>query len=220
MISDEQLAKLIEAALMHDERLSAHAITVDVSDALVTLAGRVQSFRRKLVAQQIASDFEYVRDVKNQIVVEPAHATPDDEVAAHVRTSLNADADITKEAIAVSVEAGKVTLTGHVGSAWERAQAEDLARSARGVRDVNNLLGINGNEMVADGQMSDQILAALKHARGLRDAGIRVAVSNTAVVLSGEVDHMWQKETAQSVAERFRPLRLLNEIVVRGPHGG
>lgn len=65
--------------------------------------------------------------------------------------------------------------------------------------------------------MSEQIRTALSHARGLRDADIQVAVSDAAIVLSGEVDHLWQKETAQSVTERFRPVRLQNDIVVRRP---
>jgi osmotically-inducible protein OsmY len=55
----------------------------------------------------------------------------------------------------------------------------------------------------------------MSHARGLRDADVRVAVSQGLIVLSGEVDHLWQKETAGAVAERFRPVLLRNDILVR-----
>ena len=216
-MTDQQLAELIQAAILLDDRLSAQPIEVSVEDGNVTLTGTVQSFRRKLAAHRIAGNFDYVRDVQNDLAVEPAYATADTEVAGYVRSSLDAHADITKEAVTVSVKAGNVTLTGHVASSWERAQAEDIARSARGVRDVNNLLVIDVFEMAADEQMSEQIHTALIHARGLRDADIHVAVSDAAVVLSGEVDHLLQKETAQSVTERFRPVRLQNDIVVRRP---
>ena len=213
-INDQQLAALVHAALLRDERLSAQPINVSVQDRMVRLSGIVQSFRRKLVAQEIAAHFEHVRDVRNALTVEPAFVNADHEVATYVRSSLDAHADITKEAITVGVDAGKVTLTGHVASRWERSLADDIARSARGVRDVQNLLVINEFEKSVDEQMSAQICVALSHARGLRDADIHVAISDTAVVLSGEVQHLWQKETAQSVTERFRPVTIQNEIVV------
>jgi osmotically-inducible protein OsmY len=102
-----------------------------------------------------------------------------------------------------------------VGSPWERALAEDITRSARGVRNVKNYLDVRPFEMAVDEQMSHQIRRALSESRGLRDADVHVAVNDGTVVLSGEVDHLWQKETAQSVTGRFRPMRLQNDIVVR-----
>lgn len=44
---------------------------------------------------------------------------------------------------------------------------------------------------------------------------INVAVSEMAIILSGEVDHLWQKETAESVVQWFRPMNLENRIIVR-----
>jgi osmotically-inducible protein OsmY len=216
VVTDQQLAELIRTAFIHDDRLSAQPVEVLVDNGVVTLRGTVQSFRRKLAAQEIAGQFEYVRDVQNHLLVEPAAGTADIEVAEHVRSALGAHADVTQEAITVAVEGGNVTLTGHVGSTWERAQAEDVARSARGVREVNNLLMVDALEAVAEEQLGEQIRAAFAHTRGLRDAEIHVAVSDAAVVLSGEVENLWQKQMAQSVAERFRLVRLRNEILVRG----
>ena len=42
-----------------------------------------------------------------------------------------------------------------------------------------------------------------------------MAVTDGAVFLSGEVTELWQKEAAQAVSERFRPVTLRNDIVVR-----
>lgn len=215
MSTDRQLCSLISSAFVIDERLSAQPVHVTVTDGVVTLDGTVQSFRRKLAAHEIATQFDDVRELHNNLAVEHSYTATDADVASFVRSSLEADADITKETITVSVKQGTVTLSGNVVSPWERAQAEDIARSAKGVRDVHNLLLCDGSEKAADEQMSEQIRSALTHARGLRDAEIQVAISHVALVLSGEVDHLWQKEMAQGVAERFRPMVIQNDIVVR-----
>jgi len=214
VISDQQLAQLIQDSLLSDGRLSAGPVLVSVSQGVVVLKGTVQSYRRKLAAQQITAQFDYVRDVENQLKVEPACVTADEKVAQNVRQSLDAHSEVTKQAITVSVESGIVTLTGNIASPWERIQAEDAARSARGVRDVINLLVIDAIEMVVNDQMSQRIRTALRHARGLRHAEINVAVSESAVILSGQVDHLWQKDAAQGVAEQFRPVHLQNNIQV------
>ena len=71
------------------------------------------------------------------------------------------------------------------------------------------------------GEIEDQALSlnmreALKYARGLRDYDIRVAVTGSLAVLSGTVQHLWQKETAESVARRFRIRTIRNDILVTG----
>lgn len=214
---DDQLKLLIEAAIVADDRLSSESVEIEVSDGQVTLSGMVQSYRRKLAAQELVSHFHGVRDIVNDLTVEPACGTPDDDVAEHVRSLLESHADIHRAAITVAVTAGVAALSGHVATPWERKHAEEIARAARGVRDVQNLLIVNAFETAADEQMAERIRVALRHARGLHDADVHVAINESCVVLSGQVDHLWQKDTAQSVAERFRLLHLRNEIQVRQP---
>ncbi|MBV8520226.1 MAG: BON domain-containing protein [Acidobacteria bacterium] len=48
--------------------------------------------------------------------------------------------------IEVSVENGEVTLTGHVGSRWEKRLADDIAHSCGGVHDVHNRLKVSDRE--------------------------------------------------------------------------
>ena len=214
---DDQLKLLIEAAIVADDRLSSESVHLEVNDGVVTLTGAVQSYRRKLAAHELVSHFHGVRDIVNEISVEPTCGTPDDDVAQHVRLLLESHADIHSATVTVAVSAGVATLSGHVATAWERTHAEEIARAARGVRDVHNLLIVNPFETAADEQMAERIREALIHARGLREADIRVAINESWVVLSGEVEHLWQKDTAQVVAERFRPTHLRNDIRVTQP---
>jgi osmotically-inducible protein OsmY len=216
MPTDEALTGLIQTAILADERLSAQPITLSVSEGTVTLRGSVQTYRRKLAAQEIASSFEGVRDVVNNLTVEPPDQMTDQEVAVSVRATLDANADVTKEAITVSLRNQTVTLNGTVGSQWERIVAEDVARGVRGVRDVENLLVVNICEQREDEARCKQIEEALRHTEGLEKAGILVAVNNKMVVLAGEVREPLQKEAAESTVRRLGVFQIRNDIVVKG----
>lgn len=216
MRNDQELVKLIESDLLNDSRLASNPVQVSAKDGVVTLEGTVQSHRRRLLAHEIAACYEGVRDVVDQLDVVPFAPASDEEIAAHVRAALDASAEITKQTVAVAVSGGKVTLTGNAGSYWERAIAEDVARSTHGVRDVHNLLRVNLESKVDDSELGSAVSAALHRSRGLKDAELAVAVSNGQIVLSGEVAALWQKEMAGKVALQFGAMYVRNEIVVEG----
>jgi osmotically-inducible protein OsmY len=216
MITDKELGEFIAKAIMRDERLSFQPIELSVENGIVTLTGSVQTYRRKLAAQELVSSFEGCRDVVNQLVVKCPHIMSDQEIANNVRSALDSHADITKETIVVSVERGIVSLSGSVGSQWERIVAEDVARSAKGVNDINNYLAINLPSKMEDKGLEQDIKEALTYARGLKNHGISVAVSGSVVVLSGNVSRLSQKEMAERVARQFRLWEIRNLITVTG----
>lgn len=216
MPSDELLHRRIQKAMVEDHRLSGHAVEVEVRNGVVRLNGRVQSHRRKLAVHELVASLEGCRDVINEITVEPSGVLPDEKVAENVRAALDAHADITREVITVAVHGGKVTLQGNVASPWERQVAEDVALAARGVRSVNNMIMIDPDQELEDEVLSRSIAEALGYTRALRDAAIEVAVNADQAVLSGEVEHFWQKQTAEDVARRFRVRTVRNEIRVTG----
>jgi osmotically-inducible protein OsmY len=64
-------------------------------------------------------------------------------------------------------------------------------------------------------QLTERIEKALRCVGGLPHANIHVTGSEALVILYGEVDASWQKDTAHAVARGFRPQRIQNDIVVR-----
>jgi osmotically-inducible protein OsmY len=216
MIDDAKLAKRINQAIRKDDRVSAQPIEVVVSEGLVTLDGNVQSYRRKLAAQEIAASFDDCKDVINNLAVEPVGPIQDETVADNVRNALKSNADVPVQSITESVTAGKVNLSGSVENNWERLLAEDVARSARGVKEVHNYLLVDTRSAVTDQELAGEIQEAFRHTRGLRLANVKVAYSGNTVVLSGNVEKLWQKEMAETVAKRFRCWELRNEITVTG----
>lgn len=214
--NDAQLQAMLEADLLQDDRVSSQKITLDVRAGNATLRGSVSSFRRKLVAQQIVTASEGINSVDNQLVVEPEESVDDERIIADVRAALDASADIAKEAVAVSVELGKVTLNGNVRSHWERSVAEDIVRGVRGVRDVVNMLMPDPRKQQRDCDLIERVHRALSRARGLTDAGISVAIGDTAVVLSGTVTEQWRREAAESIVRSFGLIHIRNDIRVSG----
>lgn len=209
-----ELQQTIESELLNDDRVSSQKINVDVQDGAATLRGTIGSFRRKLAAQQIVAAYDGILEVRNELVVEPNQVSSDDEIADNVRATLDSSADVTKEAITVSVVGGKATLVGNVASHWERVVAEDIARGARGVRDVTNMLVVDVARKTDDVELMHSVKAALSRSRGLASADIDVAIGDDTVVMSGEVAESWQKEVAQTVVGGFGLLHIRNDIQV------
>ena len=214
MINDIELAEHIEGALLRDSRLSGQPIGITVKNGTVTLEGWVQTYRRKLAAQEIASSFEGCRHIFNNIDVRPPEPMPDKKIASYVRRALRLHADLEKESMTVSVKEGIAALKGNVSSQWERTIAEDVARSAIGVRDVQNLLVIDPAAVDENVNICEEIKQVLSHTRGLKDEQIDVALGAGILVLSGSVEELWKKETAESVANRFGLIRIRNDITV------
>ncbi len=212
--TDDQLRQNIETEILNDPRLSSQAIGVAVVQGVATLTGTVQSYRRKLTAHEIAEATPFVQDVINEIAVVPAPALPDARTLSHVRAAINASADVTEDTVQIDVSDGTVTLTGNVGSHWERIVAEDIAKSVRGVKQVNNLLNVDLDEKIADEELCNILKACLGRDAALSGTNIQVSVTNRIATLSGKVEKAWKRRRAEDTIHRFGVLHVKNELVV------
>lgn len=64
----------------------------------------------------------------------------DERIRKNINDRLADDTDLDASDIGVGVDKGVVTLRGSVDSLWDKRRAEDIAKSAPGVRGVNNKL--------------------------------------------------------------------------------
>jgi len=216
-VSDKALQQSIERRILRDQQLSAFTIQVEVLNGTVTLRGRVPTSRAKLAAQELVRSTPGCRTVLNEIQVEPAKGISDHRVADEIRALLDENPELSKGAITVEVQAGRVTLSGAVATPEEYAVAEDAARSAHGVREVHNHLLIDRTAQDDDESLQLEIESALASVPELRDFDLKVAVSADTIVLSGQVIDDRQKALAQEVARGVRPWRIRNEIDVAIP---
>jgi osmotically-inducible protein OsmY len=214
MQADEELARLVTQAIQRDERLSSQQIEISVNEGVVTLIGSVQSYHRKIAAAEVASSFEGCCDIINDLTVEPPDHLTDEKIADNVRAALCSQADTIEGTIVVSVASGVVRLNGNAKSYWEHVAAEDIARFARGAKEVENFLLVTLPADMANKRLGQDIEAALSQSYGVKARRIDVAMSEGAVVLSGKVPSLAEREMAERVARLFRLRQVRNELTV------
>jgi hyperosmotically inducible protein len=123
--------------------------------------------------------------------------TKDPWITTKAKIALLTTDGVSVTAINVDTVDGRITLHGKVGTAAEKAKAEQTVRTLDGVKDVNNLLQVvpqNQKKMVdmKDSDVKDRIEVSLKAAKTMD--GINVASVNKGVVLlSGKTPSLGEK---------------------------
>ena len=171
--TDAGITTAVKSKLAADDTVKAYAIDVDTSNRVVTLSGEVQTSIAKEQALKLARDTDGVRDVVDKLQVNETAATSgtlDDQAKAKgseagrrtaeaadkagavvtdaaltsaVKAKLLADPDVSGLKIDVDTTNGVVTLTGDVRTQAEATEAERLARTTEGVRDVVSKLRVS-----------------------------------------------------------------------------
>lgn len=198
--SDNDIQRLVLAELSWDPRVEPHEIGVAVNDHVVTLAGFVDSYTKKLAAEEAAHRVSGVRAVTNELEVRvPEHGAPDDEeLAQAVVRSLEWDTEVRPGDVEISVVSGWVTLRGLVAWQYEREAAEYVAGRLKGVRGVINQIEVRP-KVDAEG-VHHEIRNALVRSAETNADRIHVDVEGTTVVLTGYVRSRGEKNEAARAA--------------------
>jgi osmotically-inducible protein OsmY len=131
--SDEEIQADVTDALRLDPATNSYAILAKVADGTVTLSGTVDSYPEKRLSEEVAKGVRGVRAVKDNIELVYEKKRSDREIEEEVEALLKDDVRLDGDAITVKVKDGKVSLSGVVDSAAERALAGEKAWVA-GVR--------------------------------------------------------------------------------------
>jgi osmotically-inducible protein OsmY len=124
---------------------------------------------------------------------ERAKATANDAlIAAQVKAKIAGIDPATLSLVTVDVDNKRVTLTGQVHSADERARVDAAARSVPGIAGLNDRLRINSkaptaNEIAADLELQARVQAAVAGQTGVNALKIAVSAHRGVVTLSGTV---------------------------------
>ncbi|MCI0337385.1 MAG: BON domain-containing protein [Acidobacteria bacterium] len=152
--TDLAISSKVKAAFALSKRLSAYDINIATKDGVVTINGQVPTEVDKDLAGNVAKDVPDVKNVNNQLQVQPglkpSEATvregmrvSDLEIRADLNERLLASQALQGHSIQVGVQERIVTLTGRVDTPAQKAGAEQLARSVSNVVDVVNNLTVN-----------------------------------------------------------------------------
>lgn len=152
-ISDQDLQQKLQQKLTYDRvgygTTTFNAITVGVHDGEVTLGGHCYDYMDRNSALALVSTTPGVKDVTDEIAVDPPSPMDDQIRLAEARAiygfpSLNKYAIDPAKPIRISVQNGNVTLYGVVDSKADKDTANIRANGVPGVFSVKNYLQVAG----------------------------------------------------------------------------
>lgn len=222
--SDSDIEEAIMDALQRHPRVHAENIEVEVNNNVASLSGTVDNLKAARAAAEVANNTRGViatdknaLAVENKIVVTPDVNIYDEEIRQDVEDAFARDPYLSEIEIETYVEAGVVTLGGTTDTYFEKYQADDVASTVNGVKDVVNNIEVNYRELVYepmfydwdvidhdydyepviidDEQLEDAIIQQFAWSPFVDIENVNVDVENGVVTLNGRVS------TANAVAE-------------------
>jgi osmotically-inducible protein OsmY len=139
--TDTEIAQAVRQALEWDVTVPDEEIQTTVSNGAVTLDGKVSFAFQRWEAVRAVRHLVGVQDVVDNIVVSGAHIDPS-MVRTEITEALERRADRSAKRIRVSVDDGRVTLSGQVHSWAEKEAVLGAARFTPGVSSVDDRLWI------------------------------------------------------------------------------
>jgi osmotically-inducible protein OsmY len=131
-----------------------------------------------------------------------------------VTRQLDWDPEVDASAIGVAAKSGTVTLTGFIDTYSGKLAAERAAKRVHGVRAVANDIDVRLRLERTDPDIALDAARAIK-LRSTIPETVQVVVHNGSVTLTGDVDTLFQKQSAANAVRHIRGVRnVLNHISV------
>jgi len=200
MKTNSELQADVQNAIKWEPLLNAAEIGVTAKDGIVSLTGVVDSYAKKLEAENAAKKVMGVKALVEKIEVKfPNSWTKTNvEIANEVVTALKANWSVPKDKVTVKVEDGWVTLEGELPWNFQKDAAKRAVNYLIGVKGVTNNIQIRSE--IHDKIEQSDLEAAIARSWSINDNDIKVKVSGKTVTLSGTVTSWYQKEEAARIA--------------------
>jgi osmotically-inducible protein OsmY len=200
MKSNQDLQSDVQNAIKWEPLLHAAEIGVTAQDGVVSLTGVVDSYAKKIEAENATKKVIGVKAIVEniEIKVPSSWAKSNLEIANAVIAALDYNWSVPKEKVTVKVEDGWVTLDGELHWNYQREAAKNSVNYLLGVKGVTNNIKIKSevNELIE----KKDIEQAIARCWTIDDHDINVSVEGSTVTLSGTVISWYQKEEAARIA--------------------
>jgi osmotically-inducible protein OsmY len=197
-LSDVEVDADVLDELAWDDSLEASRIKVHTDGGKVVLSGLARTFYEREHAEDDAWRISGVRDVQNNIVVDPkAERILDQDLASSAAAGLKVNRLVPKDAITISVSDGWVTMVGNVQHYFQRQAAEHVVRHLAGLQGFTDRVTVSRNPAE---KVSGQIEKALQRNASLDAKQIHVSDWGGTVTLTGNVRSHAEREEAVRAA--------------------
>ena len=200
MTQNESLQKDVQDAIKWEPLLQAAEIGVTAKDGIITLTGIVDSYAKKIEAENAAKNVVGVKAVVEKIEIKYMGSPQKDdrEIAAAIVNAYKWNREIPKDTVKVEVEDGWVTLDGEIQWNYQKEAANLSASKIIGVKGVNNKITIKSETQ--DIIEKSDIEGALARNWATSNRDIQVSVTGNTVSLKGIVYSLYQKDEAARIA--------------------
>ena len=200
MKQNESLQKDVQDAIKWEPLLQAAEIGVTAKDGIITLTGIVDSYAKKIEAENAAKNVVGVKAVVEKIEIKYMGSPQKDdrEIAAAIVNAYKWNREIPKDTVKVEVEDGWVTLDGEIQWNYQKEAANLSASKIIGVKGVNNKITIKSETQ--DIIEKSDIEGALARNWATSNRDIQVSVTGNTVSLNGIVYSLYQKDEAARIA--------------------
>lgn len=187
MKTDQQLQQDVMDELKWDPLLTASEIGVSVKNSVVTLSGYVNSYSKKLAAENAAKRVKGVRAVAEDIEIRLGMdgRRNDTEIAQAALNALKWNTNVPDERIKLKVENGWVNMEGDVDWQFQKSTAENAISNISGVRGIRNLITITPKVNISG--VENRIKNALQRSAAIEAGNIAVRAEGNKVILKGKV---------------------------------
>jgi len=200
MKTNTDLQQDVQNAIKWEPLLGAAEIGVTAKDGVVSLTGVVDSYAKKLEAENAAKKVIGVKALVEKIEVKfpSSWSKTNVEIANEVLTALKSNWSVPKDKVTVKVEDGWVTLEGELPWNYQREAAKNAVHYLSGVKGVTNNIKIKSESH--DAIEKRDVEKAIGRSWSVDDSDINVSVSGTTVTLSGTVNSWYEKGEAERIA--------------------
>jgi osmotically-inducible protein OsmY len=208
---DFDIAQDVLKRILNSSTIESDDIDVTVSGGKVSLTGSVTSWAEASQAELLATETRGVRAITNNLVAIYSKQRSDKDIQKDAESVLKQDIYLTGLPIKVSVKDGVVTLTGEVGTAYQKERATSNVRWIWNVTDVKNNLKVewwdnDGTRLTpavpTDSELSQTVKDEIYQDLRVSDPwDINVTAFAGHVTLGGKVNTLHEKNIADKDAK-------------------
>jgi len=200
MKNNSELQTDVQNAIKWEPLLNAAEIGVTAKDGVISLTGVVDSYAKKLEAENAAKKVIGVKALVEKIEVKfpSSWAKTNLEIANEVLAALKSNWAVPTDKVTVKVEDGWVTLEGELPWDYQREAAKNAVNFLTGVKGVTNNIKIKSESH--DAIEKKDVEEAIARSWSVDDSDISVSVSGTTVTLTGTVSSWYQRDEAGRIA--------------------